>query len=86
MAFLMENKALEGTSAYPDPAYFLKLAETRMPFGKFKGRRLIDLPESYIIWFSRQGFPKGELGRMLQDILEIKTNGLEYLFGPLLKK
>lgn len=81
-----ENQDQNGIGVFPDPVYFLKLAETRMPFGKFKGRRLIDLPESYILWFQQQGFPKGELGRMLQDILEIKTNGLEYLFKPLLNK
>lgn len=63
--------------------YLLKLAKTHMPFGKYKGRRLIDLPEPYVVWFSRNGFPKGELGRMLQLIYEIKTNGLEYLFDPL---
>ncbi len=63
--------------------YLLKLARTRMPFGKYNGRLLIDLPEPYVVWFSRKGFPKGELGRMLQLVYEIKANGLEYLFDPL---
>ncbi|MCP5105146.1 MAG: DUF3820 family protein [bacterium] len=63
--------------------YLLKLAESRMPFGKYAGRLLIDLPEPYVVWFSRKGFPKGELGKMLQLIYEIKANGLEYLFDPL---
>jgi len=63
----------------PDPAYFLKLAQTRMPFGKYKDRRLIDLPESYLIWFARKGYPKGKLGDMLKEIYEIKLNGLEGL-------
>lgn len=63
--------------------YLLKLARTRMPFGKYKGRLLIDLPEPYVVWFSRKGFPKGELGKMLQLVYEIKLNGLEYLFDPL---
>ena len=61
----------------------LDLMEMRMPFGKHAGTRLIDLPEPYIIWFARQGFPEGKLGRMLQAIYDIKVNGLEYLFEPL---
>ncbi len=61
-------------------AFMQKLLKTRMPFGKYAGRFLIDLPESYVVWFSRQGFPKGELGKMLQIVYEIKLNGLEYLF------
>jgi uncharacterized protein (DUF3820 family) len=70
-----------------EPAFdhraLLELAEARMPFGKYAGRRLIDLPEPYVVWFSRQGFPEGKLGQMLQTVLEIKVNGLEYLFVPL---
>ncbi len=62
-----------------------KLANMRMPFGKYANRRLIDLPETYLIWFARKGFPKGELGDMLRSVLEIKTNGLEYLLDPLKK-
>ncbi len=61
----------------------LLLAETRMPFGKYQGRLLIDLPEPYVVWFANQGFPEGKLGRMLQAVYEIKVNGLEYLFTPL---
>ena len=66
-------------------AFLEKLLKTRMPFGKFKGRFLIDLPEPYVVWFARKGFPKGELGKMLQIVHEIKINGLEYLFDPLRK-
>jgi uncharacterized protein (DUF3820 family) len=61
-------------------AFLQKLLKTKMPFGKYKGRLLIDLPGYYVVWFSRQGFPKGELGKMLQTVYEIKINGLEYLF------
>lgn len=61
----------------------LQLAEARMPFGKYKGRLLIDLPEPYVVWFANKGFPEGKLGRMLQVVHEIKVNGLEYLFEPL---
>ena len=55
----------------------------RMPFGKYAGRLLIDLPEPYVVWFAGEGFPEGKLGRMLQTIHEIKVNGLEFLFDPL---
>jgi len=54
-----------------------------MPFGKYAGWRLVDLPEPYVVWFSRKGFPKGELGELLSTVYEIKINGLEYLFKPL---
>jgi uncharacterized protein (DUF3820 family) len=63
----------------------LKLANYRMPFGKYKGQLLIDLPEPYVVWFAKQGFPNGELGTMLRIVYEIKLNGLEYLFKPLRK-
>jgi uncharacterized protein (DUF3820 family) len=61
----------------------LELAEMRMPFGKHEGMRLIDLPEPYVVWFARQGFPERKLGRMLAVVYEVKVNGLEYLFEPL---
>lgn len=69
--------------AHPDHKALLKLAQARMPFGRYAGQRLVDLPESYVIWLSRQGFPKGELGELLSTVYVIKTNGLEYLFKPL---
>ncbi len=66
-----------------DPAMLLELAKMRMPFGKYKNRLLIDLPEPYVVWLSRKGFPEGRLGVMLRAVYEIKVNGLEYLFKPL---
>ena len=66
-----------------DHRQLLELAAMRMPFGRYAGRRLIDLPEPYVVWFARQGFPEGKLGEMLQSVYEIKVNGLEYLFAPL---
>ena len=70
----------------PDPENLIKLAEMRMPYGKYKNRLLIDLPEPYVVWLSQKGFPKGELGEMLATVYEIKVNGLEYLFKPLRQK
>ncbi|MBC8019134.1 MAG: DUF3820 family protein [Verrucomicrobia bacterium] len=66
-----------------DPNELLELARMRMPFGKYAGRLLIDLPEPYVIWFAQEGFPGGKLGRMLRTVHEIKVNGLEFLFDPL---
>jgi len=63
-----------------DQAWLLKLARTRMPYGKHQGMLLVELPEPYVVWMARQGFPKGELGTMLAIVHEIKVNGLEYLF------
>ena len=66
-----------------NPEALLELAAARMPFGKYEGWLLIDLPESYVVWFAGQGFPEGRLGRQLRAVHEIKGNGLEYLFDPL---
>ena len=72
-----ENKCI------PDAEVLPKLAKMRMPFGKYKERPLIDLPEPYVVWFAQKGFPAGQLGDMLRMVYEIKVNGLEYLFKPL---
>ena len=74
------------SEAAGDPAEFAALASTKMPYGKYKGRLLIDLPERYVVWYAEQGFPPGRLGRMLQTVYEIKVNGLEYLFDPLRRR
>ncbi|MBP6024518.1 MAG: DUF3820 family protein [Ferruginibacter sp.] len=57
-----------------------------MPFGKYKGTVLCNLPVSYLEWFNRKGFPEGKLGVLLATIYEIKINGLEYLLNPLKSK
>ena len=56
-----------------------KLATMEMPFGKYKGTLLIDLPEPYVVWFHTNGFPEGQLGHLLGLLYEIKANGLEHL-------
>lgn len=60
-------------------AFLIKLAHTKMPFGKYEGRYLIDLPEYYVVWYHGKGFPKGLLGEQLQLVYELKCNGLEEL-------
>lgn len=67
----------------PNEKMLLELAKMKMPFGKYKGRLLIDLPEPYVVWFNQKGFPARKLGDMLKTVYEIKVNGLEYLFKPL---
>ena len=63
----------------PDKRHLIELAHYKMPFGKYKGWYLIDLPEPYLIWFRQKGFPDGKLGQMLASVLEIKINELEVL-------
>ncbi|MDO9625508.1 DUF3820 family protein [Pseudomonas sp.] len=65
----------------------LQLLVTReMPFGKYKGRLIADLPGRYLNWFAREGFPKGEIGNLLQLMQEIDHNGLSSLLDPLRQK
>ncbi len=63
----------------PSKDFLIKLAHTKMPFGKYQGRYLIDLPEYYVVWYNNKGFPKGKLGDMLKQVYELKLNGLEDL-------
>ena len=74
---------MEKNALFSDPKLMLKLAQYKMPFGKYKDRLLIDLPEPYVVWFANKGFPEGELGKLMAIVFEIKVNGLEYLFQPL---
>lgn len=66
--------------------HLIKLANSKMPFGKYQGRFLVDLPEPYLVWFKQKGFPQGELGKLLEEMFEIKVNGLEKLLRPLIQK
>ena len=65
------------------PELLLELVKTKMPFGKYSGRLICDLPVSYLEWFSRKGFPKGKLGELLETMYIIKLNGLEELLKPI---
>jgi len=69
----------------PDPNFLIEMANTKMPFGKFKGVFLIDLPEYYLIWYRNKGFPKGKLGQFMESAFEIRRNGLENLIYKLKK-
>ncbi len=69
-----------------NPEILLELVKVKMPFGKYEGRILADLPVSYLEWFLRKGgFPPGKLGMQLATVYEIKSNGLDYLLEPLRK-
>ncbi|WP_070137186.1 DUF3820 family protein [Crocinitomix algicola] len=63
--------------------HLIELVTTRMPYGKYKGRLLCDLPEPYLSWYHAKGFPPGKIGSLLSSIYEIKLNGLEYLLKPI---
>ncbi|MNJ66610.1 DNA polymerase III subunit epsilon [compost metagenome] len=69
-----------------NPEDLLLLVTREMPYGKYKGRLLADLPGHYLNWFARQGFPKGEIGRLLMLMQEIDHNGLKPLLEPLRNK
>jgi uncharacterized protein (DUF3820 family) len=66
-----------------NPQLLKDLVIMKMPFGKYKGRFMCDLPESYLVWFHGEGYPPGKLGEMLATLYEIKLNGLEYLLQPI---
>ena len=66
-----------------DPKILLELITFQMPYGKYKGWLICNLPEFYLVWFKQQGFPKGKLGVLLETMLEIRINGLEDLLIPL---
>ena len=68
-----------------NPQDLKSLITTAMPYGKYKGRFIADLPGQYLNWFARKGFPKGEIGRLLALMQEIDHNGLTPLLEPLRK-
>mgnify|MGYP005842230793 CR=1 FL=1 len=70
----------------PDKELLLSLVKNKMPYGKYKGTLLCNIPEYYLVWFKQQGFPKGKLGQQLETMYDIKINGLEYPLEPLKKQ
>ena len=70
----------------PDPNHLIELANYKMPFGKYEGYYLVNIPEYYFVWFKQKGFPEGKLGRMMLEMYELKLNGLEDLVKRLIKK
>lgn len=70
----------------PDKVALLKMVHYKMPFGKYKGRYLVDLPIAYLVWFKQRGYPAGKLGEHLRTMLDIKSNGLEPMIRTLQKE
>ncbi|WP_276361096.1 DUF3820 family protein [Daejeonella sp. H1SJ63] len=66
-----------------NPELLKELVSIPMPYGKYKGRIICDLPEAYLVWYHSKGLPGGKLGMLLATMYEIKLNGLEYLLKPL---
>ena len=69
-----------------DQQFLIDLAKMKMPFGKYKGRFLIDLPEHYIVWYKTKGFPNGKLGKQMALVYELQLNGLEEMIRELRKR
>jgi len=85
MPEINENQAPHGLDVF-DKADLVKVANNMMPFGKYKGIRLVNLPEPYLLWFSREGFPHGNLGKLMELTLALKIEGLENLVRPLIQE
>ncbi|MDA9362245.1 DUF3820 family protein [Flavobacteriaceae bacterium] len=69
-----------------DKQFLIDLAKMKMPYGKYKGRYLIDLPEYYLIWYKNKGFPNGKIGKQLESVYEIQLNGLEDIVREVRKR
>jgi len=69
-----------------DRQFLIDVAKMKMPFGKYKGYFLIDLPEHYIVWYKNKGFPTGKLGKQMQLVYELQLNGLEDIVREIRKK
>ena len=67
----------------PNHKALIELANYRMPFGKYKGQLLLEIPEPYYVWYSQKGFPAGKLGKLMAEMNEVKINGLEKMIWPL---
>ncbi|TND07954.1 MAG: hypothetical protein FD123_2762 [Bacteroidetes bacterium] len=78
--------AMINAPSLPDPSLLQQLVEMKMPFGKYKGTLICDLPTFYLEYFARKGFPAGKMGMLLSTMHEIRQNGLDNLLRPLRKR
>lgn len=69
-----------------DKEFLIEVSKMRMPYGKYRGTYLIDLPEHYVVWYHNKGFPKGKMGQMLGLVYELKLNGLEDMIREIRKR
>lgn len=83
--FPKQNEASVLESNPQDQQYLIETVNMPMPFGKYAGTKLLHLPEPYLVWFHKKGFPSGPLGERLALMYEIKLNGLEKMLEPLLR-
>lgn len=81
----MKEDQLQNLDLGFSKAQLIKLARWHMPFGKYAGRALIDLPDEYLFWFEKNGFPDNELGELMKLCLVLKVDGLDNLIRPLKK-
>ena len=79
------NQEPKNNGSVMESEKLLEAVNQVMPFGKYAGRRLLELPEPYLVWFHAKGFPRNKLGQQLALIYEVKLNGLESMLKPLLK-
>lgn len=79
------NRGNSNPDSQFNPEHLIELANYKMPFGKYKGQYLVNLPEAYFVWFKQKGFPKGKLGRFMQEMHELKINGLEGMLRKLIE-
>jgi uncharacterized protein len=82
----MMNSDSQPTDIPFDKSILSDLVSMKMPFGKFKGRLISNLPEPYLLWFHQNGYPQGRIGILLNTLYEIRLNGLEFLLKELQKK
>lgn len=81
-----QRQAATSRSSMMEAQDLQKLVTVQMPYGKYQGRLIADLPGAYLAWFARKGFPAGELGRLLALMLELDHNGLSSLLEPLRRR